>query len=291
MAGPQTVVVGVDGAEPGWWALSWAVGEAATAAGGLLICRVYPAPHPTLGRTPRPSAATVGLADPVLARHVAAVRARLGGDLVDLVTPAGDPGHRLVDAGGDLLVVGASGPRPSTARWVAAHARCPVVVVRPVSGPGGPFAGHVVVGVDGSEPARAALSFGFGYAARHGLPLAAVHAAGPHRDAVPGDVWVDDRFAETHLAPPPAGLRLLDVEVEPHVRHHRQVAVKRAVHRGGAVPALLRAAAGANLLVVGDRGRGIAVRLLLGSVSRGVVSRATGPVAVVHAGRCPLHTS
>jgi nucleotide-binding universal stress UspA family protein len=55
------------------------------------------------------------------------------------------------------------------------------------------------------------------------------------------------------------------------------------VYHGGPVPALLRAAAGARLLVVGDRGRGAVARLLLGSVSQGVVSRAAGPVAVVHA--------
>src|SRR5437588_677499 len=82
---------------------------------------------------------------------------------------------------------------------LAAHARCPVVVARPVRGQGGLFAGHVVVGVDGSAPARAALAFGFGFAETHGLPLAAVHAAGTHHDDQPGDVWVDDTFGETHL--------------------------------------------------------------------------------------------
>ncbi|HEV7899599.1 MAG TPA: universal stress protein [Planosporangium sp.] len=283
------IVVGVDGAEPGWWALAWAADEAAATGGRLLVCRVYGSRGPvpvTAPRPPtaRPPTATLELADPVLVRHVSAVRDRLGADLVDLAAPVGDPGPQLVDAGGDLLVVGAPGARPSTARWVAAHARCPVVVVRPLGGPNGPFAGHIVVGVDGGEPAGAALAFGFRYATRHGLPLAAIHAAGAHHDAAPGDVWVDDRFAETHLEPPPAGLTLLDAEVEPQIRDHPRVAVRRAVHRGDAVPALLRAAAGARLLVVGDRGRGAAARVLLGSVSQGVVARAVGPVAVVHAG-------
>jgi nucleotide-binding universal stress UspA family protein len=193
-----------------------------------------------------------------------------------------------VDAGGDLLVVGASSADRlsalSTARWVAAHASCPVVVVRPVTRADGMFAGHVVVGVDGSEPARSALAVGFRYAAEHSLPLAAVHATGRHGDEEPGDVWVDDRFAETHLSPPSAGLALLEDEVEPYALEYPTVAVKRAVHRGAAVAALLRAAAGARLLVVGDRGRGAVARLLLGSVSQGVVAQARGPVAVAHAG-------
>jgi nucleotide-binding universal stress UspA family protein len=284
----RTVVAGVDGNAPGWWALAWAADEAAAVGARLVICRVYPPDHapPRTGRQRR--GAVLELADPLLMRQVNRVRARLGGDRVTLSTPTGSPGQHLVDAGGDLLVVGASSVDRlsplSTARWVAAHAPCPVVVVRLVPKAVGLFAGHVVVGVDGSEPSRAALAFGFRYAVERGLPLAAVHATGNHRDEDPGDVWVDDRFAETHLTPPPPGLTLLEVEVEPYAVQHPAVAVKRAVYRGGAVPALVRAAAGARLLVVGDRGLGAVARLVLGSVSQGVVANANGPVAVAHAG-------
>ncbi len=282
----RTIVVGVDGKAPGWWALAWAADEAAVTGARLKICRVYQPDHrPPVGGQRHPGE-VLELADPLLMRQVRHVQARLGGALVTLSTPAGGPGQQLVDAGGDLLVVGAiSGDHlsaMSTARWVAAHARCPVVVVRLIGKAAGLFAGHVVVGVDGSEPARAALAFGLRHAATHGLPLAAVHATGGHTDDEPGDVWVDDRFAETHVTPPPPGLTELDVEVEPYARDHPEVAVKRAVYHGGPVPALLRAAAGARLLVVGDRGRGAVSRLLLGSVSQGVVARANGPVAVAH---------
>jgi nucleotide-binding universal stress UspA family protein len=50
---------------------------------------------------------------------------------------------------------------------------------------------------------------------------------------------------------------------------------------GHAVPALVDAARGADLLVVGSRGRGAFSRLLLGSVSLGVPHLALCPVAVI----------
>jgi hypothetical protein len=152
----RTVAVGVDGTPCGWQALAWAAEEAA-AAGGIVVvcCRSTPA-------------VGLELADPAIARAVAGVRARLGGRRVRVAVEAGDLGRVLVDRGADLVVVGAAdGSAPSTARWVAAHAAGPVVVVRPVRHPGGPFAGHVVVGVDGSGPGRAALAFGFRYAGAH----------------------------------------------------------------------------------------------------------------------------
>jgi nucleotide-binding universal stress UspA family protein len=287
--GARTVVVGVDGSAPDWWALTWAADEAIATDAHLVICRVYPPDHAPPLTARLHHGAMLELADPLLMRQLGRVRARLGGDRVTLSTPIGSSGEQLVDACGELLVVGASAADRlsalSTARWVAAHAPCPVVVVRPVPRTAGLFSGHVVVGVDGSEPARGALAFAFGYAANHGLPLAAVHATGTHRDKEPGDVWVDDRFAETHLAPPPPGLELLEIEVEPYALQHPSVPVKRAVYRGHAIPALVRAATRARLLVVGDRGRGAVARLLLGSVSQGVVMQARGPVAVAHAGR------
>jgi nucleotide-binding universal stress UspA family protein len=65
---------------------------------------------------------------------------------------------------------------------------------------------------------------------------------------------------------------------------HPQVAVRRTVVRDGAVRALVAASAGAQLVVVGSRGRGNAAGLLLGSVSHGVLHGAHCPVAVVRPG-------
>jgi nucleotide-binding universal stress UspA family protein len=51
--------------------------------------------------------------------------------------------------------------------------------------------------------------------------------------------------------------------------------------RGDPVVELLDHSEGASLLVVGSRGRGGFIGLVLGSVSRRILKRATCPVAVV----------
>jgi len=136
-----------------------------------------------------------------------------------------------------------------------------------------------VVGVDGSEPATAALEYGFCYAAAHRRPVTAVHV-GAHTS---GDLWLDDATNEPHLAVEPADLALLHDELELWHRRYPQVAVRRAMFAGTALQGLLRAASGARLLVVGNRGRSAAVRRFLGSVSHGAVDHAPCPVAVVPA--------
>jgi len=60
----------------------------------------------------------------------------------------------------------------SVAAKVAAHATCPVVVVRPASG-AGPHAGRVVAGVDGSPHSAALLEFAFDEASLRGVGLSA----------------------------------------------------------------------------------------------------------------------
>jgi nucleotide-binding universal stress UspA family protein len=135
-----------------------------------------------------------------------------------------------------------------------------------------------------SPPARAALAFGFAFAATHRRPLAAVHVT--LHDG--NDFWVDDQMLETHLTAEPAALAMLATEVEPRAHGHPQVAVKRAVYADRPVAGLIRAAAGAGLLVVGDRGRGPIARALLGSVADGLVNHATCTVAVTHTQDAPF---
>lgn len=278
-----TVVVGLGGSG-GWHALSWATDEVAVTGSRLLLCHAYPPGSALAESRSTTPIAHLELVDPPLARAIATARTRLGGDRVTLRLRPGRPGPLLVEAAAeaDLVVVGQPGGRShggwgSTTHYVAAHAPCPVVVVRPVAGAArAPFAGHVVIGVDGPAAERA-LEFGFGYADAHRRPVAAVHVT-PMRAE---DFWFDEATLSTHLTAEPTGLDLLSELVEPWLRKYPHVPVKRAVYAGAALPGLVRAAEGAGLLVVGDHGRGAAARALLGSVSHTVIDRAGCSVALV----------
>lgn len=291
------IVVGVGGAEVSWGPLSWAEAEASATGGRLLICHAVSPDSALASLEGPPRLSTMELAEPALARAVAAARLRLGGDRVGVVLRARPAGELLVEvaSSADMVVLGPPAPRwlsergsttyqerGSTTHHVVAHAASPVVVVRPgataSADPGHPpFSGHVVVGVDGSAPARGALEFGFRHASAHRRPLAAVTVV---RGPDTGDVWCDDRFGETHMSSP--ALAELDAEVEPWRLKFPDVAVKRAVFTGRPVQALVRASQRAALLVLGSRGLGPVRRVILGSVSHGAVDRAGCPVAVVH---------
>jgi nucleotide-binding universal stress UspA family protein len=280
----STIVAGLGGGN-GWHALAWAADEATATGGRLVLCHACPADSPLAGRGPNAPIGLLELVDPQLARAVASARTRLGGNRVVLHVRPGRAEAVLLEAArdADLLVVGGPGRGRirgvgSTTHHVAAHAPCPVVVARPVGDAGGPFAGHVVIGVADTDAGRAALEFGFGHADVHRRPVAAVRVAA-HVDQ---DYWYDETTLSTHFAAEPGDLRLLATEVEPWMRKYPQVQVKRGIFTGQPLPGLLRAARGAPLLVVGDHGHGRVMRALLGTVSDGAVHSAGGPVAVVH---------
>ena len=135
---------------------------------------------------------------------------------------------------------------------------------------------RIVVGVDGSAPADAALAFAREEARLRQATLVAVTA------------WHEPYVAPT-VAPigPDPGL-LADAARSTLADALRGAGldaagddVERVVERGGPAEVLLRAAEGADLLVVGSRGRGGFTGLLLGSVSQQVVHHARCPVVVV----------
>lgn len=135
---------------------------------------------------------------------------------------------------------------------------------------------RIVVGVDGSAHARHALNHAIAEARLRDATIDAVYAFAPpvYWSAPefgvliprPETEVVEDatRLLERELADVPD-----DVEVEP------------VVVEGPAARALLETARGADLLVVGSRGRGGFMGLLLGSTSHQVVTHATCPVVVV----------
>lgn len=274
--------VGVGFSRGGLAALSWATEEALARRSRLTLCHAVPAAG--RGGAGAADLAALGRSEPDLVRHIRLCRQLVGGAGLAVELPAGDITAALLSLSRrcDLLVVGrhdGADPRHrSVAARVVAQARCPLVVVRPAAGQDrGPFAGHVVVAVDGTPSSAAALRFGFEHAQRHQLPVAAVHVDDRH----PGDYWYDDRFLETHFAAEPAALAVLARQVEPCESVWPGVDVKRAVVRGGVVPALRRAAAGAALLVLARHGAPRPALARPGPVTRAFAECAGCVVAIV----------
>jgi nucleotide-binding universal stress UspA family protein len=139
---------------------------------------------------------------------------------------------------------------------------------------------RVVVGVDGSAGARAALRFAVEDAVRRHVPVEAVVA---HR---PPEAWMDfdaigvGGYEEAGAAAAErAGTFTAEVlrgVPEPHPVIHVTAVL------GSAADALIREATGADLLVVGSRGHGGFSTMLLGSTSMQCVLHAPCPVTVVH---------
>lgn len=166
----------------------------------------------------------------------------------------------------------------SVSRQVAAHAGCPVVVVRHPVDEG---AREVVVGVDGSKPALKALDFAYDYASRGGLRLRVVHTwEVPPIGAITGV----PTFSPPELLQDIKGneMRITAEALAGHSDRYPDVTVVQDVVRGTPVQTLAEMSDRAALVVVGSRGRGGFLGLLLGSVSHGVLHHAHCPVAVVH---------
>lgn len=144
--------------------------------------------------------------------------------------------------------------------------------------------GTVVVGVDGSPEARAALEFALQEAARRGARLQVVAAA-----QLP-EYWA---MAYGLVAPPPiaeivGGVRdavrkLVDDVVAAAPGPVGTVPVTVDARAGAPADVLLDAADGADVLVLGHRGRGALRSAVLGSVGLRCVLHAPCPVTIVRA--------
>ena len=292
----RPVVAGVDGSPHSYAAAEQAADAAARR--GLELHLVHGYLHPLAYGSaplqpypvviPEPSAE----ADDMLRQAAARMGERHPGLTVQVRQVMGGPAAALVAESEDaeILFVGSRGLGGfkglllgSVSAQVAAHARCPVVVVRstPESGADGigPIReGPVLVGVDGSDLSKRAVEFAFTEAALRRVPLVAVHV-----------YWVR---SIDHLEPPSddaeeqvtrSAERLLADTVAASAARHPEVQVEqRLIHNLNTEHSMIEATRDAGLVVVGSRGRGGFTGLLLGSVSQALVHHAHCPVAVVH---------
>ncbi|WP_305091454.1 universal stress protein [Prescottella sp. R16] len=135
----------------------------------------------------------------------------------------------------------------------------------------------IVVGIDGSDTSRAAVTWAAHTAHLHERPLRIVSALGaptPYGDGIrlPQSYFVDrDRATHTHL----------DDAARTAREEAPDIDVTTDVLEGPARPALLDAATTAHAIVVGSRGLGRVTATLAGSVAVALSAHAHCPVVVV----------
>jgi nucleotide-binding universal stress UspA family protein len=282
------LVVGVDGSAASYAAVSWAAHEATMRR--LPVKLLYVVAPTSLSSTEAPND-TITQEEEVKARRVLD-RARR---IVDEQKSEARPKVRvelryagvvatLVDASRDaqMIVVGTRGLGEfgwhmlgSVSSGLLHHAQCPVVIIHDPGTVGREIRADapVLVGIDGSPASEAATALAFDEASRRRVPLVALHAWSDvgvfpilgmdwqvYRDD--GDEVLGERLAGWQ-------------EIYPDVQIHRRLVCD--------VPArwLVHESEGAQLVVLGSRGRGGFDGLHLGSVSSAVAQSARVPVIVV----------
>lgn len=285
------IVVGYDGSDAARDALAWAAAAATVRGRGLVLVQALLPPFSTggLGVGLPPSLDLIEqlevAARDELEKAADEVRSAPGAPEVTTTVPIGSPSSVLLAASesADLVVIGSRGHGGfaglllgSVGAQVAAHAECPVVVIRQMPAAD---ANTVVVGIDGSPAAESALRFAFDEASRRGWSVTALHA------------WDVPAYDLLIIPNGPVPVPLHDVADE-EVRltaealagfrdEYPDVDVVETLVRAPAVMALLEASASAAMVVVGTHGHGPTMGALLGSVSNGLLHKATVPVVVV----------
>jgi nucleotide-binding universal stress UspA family protein len=299
------VVVGFDGSGESVLALHYAAREAQRRASVLTVVTAFKVPamiYTTYAALPdaredelRQKAAedTLQGARDYLREYPGAVAYR---------TERGDAAGVLVEASASaqLIVVGARGRGGflsrllgSVASALPAHAQCPTVVV-PRSYRTGDAQGRkrfepqaddtpVVVGIDGSRHSRGAALQAAQTAQERGTSLQMMMALPSLEGWL---VW----YPELNTGDEHATERRkseLELSLKADARwlksHFPELDVIVSVETGDPIAMLERASGQAQLTVLGTRGRGGVTSTLLGSVSKGALLHARGPVMIVPA--------
>ena len=279
----RQIVVGVDGSPPAERALVWAADAASRDDGQLLIAHGGDV-------LPKAELALDGGRDDSrdLLRDAVATAIDVGGTCnVSTVLRQRSPAELLLELSDDarMVVVGTHGAGRivgallgSVAYRVAAHARCPVVVVP--DGWRAPATGEaraVAVGVSGSVSGEDALEFAFDEAERMGVPLVAVRSW-TGLDSTRRDLDLvsngNDRLRHEQQ-------ELLTGIVEGAWARHPTVEVVTELSSEPVYDALLAAATRADLLVLGCRHADDHMFSRLGPIASRLLHTSPCPVAVV----------
>lgn len=274
------VVTGYDGTRGSDLALRWAVDEAELRRLPLTVCHAWRWPYPVDHVDYRGAAIVRRMGEHLLQRGADLART-LSPDLtVHQVLMDGPASSALLHEAGDgLIVIGSPEhdglPMGSSALQVPARARCPTLIVRD---PGESTEGRVVVGVDGSPGADAALAFAFEEAALRDWTLEALYGYWEPGGMTDLEITLFTDEAELEQV---CGTKLHRA-LSPNLSRYPRVEVRVSLLREEPRQALLSATKGADLLVMGDRGiRGIHPRIL-GGTTLAMLQLAPCTVAVVH---------
>jgi nucleotide-binding universal stress UspA family protein len=266
------IVVGYDGSPGSEKALLWAIREAKSRRTTLTACLAWAPDY----LAPLDENAARRRGDEILTRGLRYAESQLGSANVRPVVVRGPAAHVLCAYGdtAEMVVAGHRGHGGITGQllgsvpWLlASHGHGPVVIVRGRWRPVNNCPGPVVVGVDGSGASRAAVRFAFEEAALRGVPLFAVCALMDAPGCLGGASQLEEDFDRVMTA---------------QEKERPDVTVLRQVAPGSPRGALLTAAAEAQLLVLGARGRGPLASMRLGSTAYVGLLHAPCPVAVVH---------
>jgi nucleotide-binding universal stress UspA family protein len=273
----KPIVVGTDGSGESLRAVEWGAGEAILHSAPLRIVSAASLPPLMTGLQVRPERDHVAdfiRSERDLALDAAASRAaRVAPGLVIVTVPVAGPPAQGVTASGpgaSMLVVGSRGAGAFTAlmlgsvsRYAAAHAACPVVVVRDVS----PVtSGLVGVGVGDLDDCAESLAFAFEEAGLRRGSVLAVH------------VWPGPGPVAAEVAGQLAGL------LESWREKYPGVPVSQEVVTGYPARVLIGLSARADLVVMGRHG-GHPGPHGPGPVRHAVLSHAHGPIAIIPSGR------
>ncbi len=267
----ETIVLGFDGSEASTVALDWVAERAAGRPTHVEIVKI----GGTLLQDD--DGRDIGLVE---AEH--RVRDRAPDAEVESHRLVGKMPDALLDRarGADLVVVGARRGRAiwSTPRWmplrVASRSRTPVVVV---PDDWDPSTGRVVVGLDDDDSSGAAEVFAAREAAQARTPLALVHTWTMPHPQMEGSVALLASPIEARAVQ----RRILRDAAARAQAVHPDLVIEQILEQSNPASALLRAAHGASLLVLGTHHRGPLTGAVLGSIGHDVLSQCRTPVCVV----------